>query len=479
MKYMRWYRRPWTIGLPLTIGLLTVVFVSGHISAQAPPLSSGVTPGDATLYEASPKLFAGPKGETLRLSYRSTSPGTGGTILATPSASGWQPLVEIMPEDKDVTAGIPDLAVGPAGQLTVAYQWWRKLPTSSKQIRVARSNDGGKTWVQPATPLDTSGKAFSPKVAWGGDGNLMVVWADEQRSNRVWDVYARHSADGGATWESEQLLSRFPQHTPTDAYVRPELISDGAKRFWAVWVGIRSARSRVFLNRSTDGGHTWTDPFEVSGQSESVYNHRIVRSGEHLLIVWQDKRTGRERLYAVSSTDGGVTWTSPTRVDHLPDDLRTDAFAMTITMSPEREVLVAWNDGRNGRDDVFVGRSADGGRTWDDKDIRLDTDEAGTAMSRFPNMARAANGRIAVAWEDDRAGYEGIYVRIRSVGAQPQWGPEMLVEGPSQKKGARQPSVMWAPDGSLQVAWEVWDYTAGPLAATRRIDSRKLALDKK
>src|SRR5438128_8733150 len=68
MKYMRWYWRPWTIGLPLTTGLITLVFVASHLSAQAPPLSSGVTPGDVTVYEASPKLFAGPKGETLRLS---------------------------------------------------------------------------------------------------------------------------------------------------------------------------------------------------------------------------------------------------------------------------------------------------------------------------------------------------------------------------------------------------------------------------
>jgi len=472
-------RRSLTLGLPLITGALAVLFVGGHLSAQTAPLSSGPISGEAPVYEAGPKLFAGPKGETLRLWYRSTSPGSGGTLLATPSPSGWQTLVEIMPPDKDVTAGIPDLAVGPAGQVAVAYQWWRKMPTSSKQIRVARSNDGGKAWEQPTTSLDTSGKAFSPKVAWGGDRNLVVVWADEQRSNRVWDVYARHSADGGATWEAEQLLSRFPQHTPTDAYVRPEIVSDGEKRFWAVWVGIRSARSRVYLNRSTDGGHTWTDPMELSGQSESVYNHRIVRAGDHLLVVWQDKRTGRERIYSITSGDGGVTWTPPVRVDHVPDDLQTDAFAMTLAMSPNREVLVVWNDGRNGRDDIFVGRSADGGRTWDDKDLRVDMDEAGTAMSRFPSIAQASDGRVAVAWEDDRAGYEGVYLRIRSGGSSPKWGPETLVEGPSQKKGARQPALLWQKDGSLQVAWEVWDYTAGPLAATRRIDSRTISVDKK
>jgi hypothetical protein len=478
---MQLCRRPVTIGLPVTTGALALLCVGSQpLSAQTPaPLAPPPSPAQATLYESTPRLFTGAKGETLRLWYRSLLPGSGGTVVATPSGSGWQTVVDIPPPDKDVTCGNADLALGPAGQLAVAYQWWRKMPTSSKQIRVVRSLDGGKTWIHPETPLDTSGKAFSPKVAWGGDQSLVVVWADEQRSNRVWDVYARRSGDGGSTWEPEQLLSRFPQHTPTDAYVRPEIVSDGGKRFWVAWVGIRSARSRVYLNRSTDGGATWTNPMELSGQSESVYNHRILRSGEHLLIVWQDKRTGRERLYAVTSSDGGVTWTAAVRIDHLPDGLQTDAFASTVTMNDAREVLVAWNDGRNGRDDIFVARSTDGGRTWEDKEIRLDSDEAGVAMSRFPSIARAADGRVAVAWEDDRAGYEGVYLRVRSAGSSPTWGPEALVEGPSGKKGARSPVVMWATDGSLEVAWEVWDYTGGPLAPTRGIASRRLVLDKK
>lgn len=476
---MRRYRRPRTIGLALTTGTLGFLLVGSHLWAQTAPLSSGpltTTPGT---YEASPRLFAGPKGEPVRLSYRVAAAGTGGIVVAMPVDRDWKTLVEINPGEKDVTAGNADFALGPAGELTVAYQWWRRMPTSSKQIRVARSTDGGKTWIQPPTSLDTSGKAFAPKVAWGADRSLVVVWADEQRSNRVWDVFARRSPDGGNTWEPEQLLSRFPQNAPTDAYFRPEMITDGKKNFWAVWVAIRSGRSRLFLSRSTDAGHSWSDPVELSGQSQSVFGQRLASSGERVFVVWQDKRTGRDRLFSVSSPDGGVTWTAPTRVDHLPDDLKTDAFGPSVLMTPSGETFVAWNDGRNGRDDIFFARSADGGRTWDDKDVRLDTDEAGTAISRFPKMARAADGRIAVVWEDDRSGYEGVYARVRSTGSQPAWGPETLVEGPGPKKAVRLPVALWAPDGALQVAWEVWDYAGGPMAVTKRIDGRAIAPDKK
>jgi hypothetical protein len=481
---MRWCRRPWVSSLALLMtGTLAVLLVNGHLSAQTAPLSGGSTPSDFGQYEAQPRLLAGPKGEALRLWYRGLPPGSGGVLLGAAAPNdAWKTLVEIIPQEKDTTAGSADLAVGPAGDLAVAYQWWRRAP-SSKQIRIARSTDGGKTWIQPPTPLDTSGKAFSPKVAWGRGQNVVVVWSDEQRStnvgNRTWDIYARNSPDGGSTWGPEQLLSRFPQNAQTDAYIRPELISDGEDNFWAVWVGIRSGRSRLFLSRSKDGGRNWADPMELSGESQSVFGQRVVRAGQRLLIVWQDKRTGRDRLFAVSSSDNGATWTTPTPVDHLPANLATDAFSPAVVMNPSGEVLVTWQDGRNGRDDIFLGRSLDGGRTWEDKDIRLDMDEQGTAMSRFSSMARAVDGRIAVVWEDDRAGYEGIYLRVRSAGAQPTWGPEMMIEPPGPKKAVRMPTVLWAADGSLHVAWEVWNYTGGAMAVTKRIDGRKLVLDKK
>jgi hypothetical protein len=473
---MERYRRLWTLGLVVTTAVLASLFAGRLLSAQTPPLGSGPISSEPELTEASPRLFAGPKGEPVRLSYRREPSGATGIVVATSAAGGeWKPLVEIIPRQKDVTAGSADLTVGPDGQLTVAYQWWRHMPTSSKQIRLARSTDGGKTWIQPETSLDTSGKAFNPKVVWGRNQNLVVVWADEQRSNRVWDVYARRSPDGGTTWETEQLLSRFAQNTPTDAYIRPEIVTDGDRNVWVAWVGIRSGRSRVFLSRSTDGGGTWADPLELSGQSQSVFGQRILRSGQNLLIVWQDKRTGRDRLFAVSSADSGATWSAATRVDHLPDDLQTDTVAPAVVMSPAREAIVIWHDGRNGRDDIFLGRSADGGRTWDAKDIRLDMDEAGTAVSRFATATRAADGKIAVAWEDDRAGYEAVYLRVRSAGAQPTWGPEILVEGAGVKKGARQVAMLWMPDGSLEVAWEAWNYRAGPLAVSKRIEGRRLS----
>ena len=471
---MRRLRHRWAGCLALT-GALTVLLFISRPSAQAPGQGAGTlelpaVPAD----EVTPRLLSGPDGQVFRLWARRIEfqTGGGGIFLALASPGNtWQKLLELLPSDPGVTALDADVAFGSSKDVVLVYQWRRHHPRT-KQIRLARSDDGGKTWTQSPTGVENSGSGFTPKVAWGQGRNLVVAWGDERRDSRAWDVYARRSPDGGGTWEPEQLLSRFPQVGPTDFFIRPEMISDGQDRFWVVWQGLRNGRSGFYFNRSADGGRTWTDPVELSGQSESVFGQRLVRSGERLLLVWHDARTGKHRIYAVTSGDGGATWSPPTRVDHIPADSRAHALSPAVVLGPDAEAFVVWHDGRNGRDDIFVGRSPDGGRTWGPEDTRLDRDDSGTATSQFPTIARAEDGRLAVAWDDDRAGHEGIYLRLRTAGQSPAWGPEVVVAPPGRKKGARIPSLRWGPGGALYVAWEVWNSAQGPMAVTKQVEGR-------
>jgi hypothetical protein len=479
---MREIRRRWAWCLALAIAFAVVLFFD-RLSAQttpgqpAPAQMVAVAPVD----EIVPRLLSGPDGGVLRLwqSWIDFRTGGGGVFLAAATPpDAWKRLLEIVPREPGVNTVDPDVAVGPGKDIALAYQWRRHAPRT-KQIRIASSADGGTTWTQFPTAVETSGKGFTPKLAWGRGRNLVVVWMDERRAEKAWDVYARRSSDGGATWEPEQVLSRFARQTPADLAARPEMVSDGGDRFWAFWIGLRNGRSRFYLNRSVDGGKTWTDPVEISGASESVFGQRIARSGDRLLMVWQDARIRRDRIYAVTSDDAGVTWTQPTRVDHIPTDSQFAAGPPSLVLAPDGEALVAWHDGRNGRDDVFVTRSTDWGRTWASEDVRIDTDEPGTAFSRYPKITRAADGRLAVVWEDDRGGFEGVYLRVRGVGQTAAWGPEVAVSPSVPRQAKRAPTALWAQDGSLYVAWDVWDFAGDPSHPRRHIDGKVLFPDKK
>src|SRR6185503_7654949 len=105
-----------------TTGTLAVLLIGGQLPAQTtPPLSSGSIAADTSPVEASPKLLLGPRGETLRLWYRGVLQGSGGVVMGASEGAGWRTLVEIIPQEKDVTVAAADVAVSPGGQLAVAY----------------------------------------------------------------------------------------------------------------------------------------------------------------------------------------------------------------------------------------------------------------------------------------------------------------------------------------------------------------------
>ncbi len=465
-------------GVICTIVIAGFLLLVGGLSAQAPGpggqggMSGFTAPGGDEVF---PRLFSTPGGEILRLWQRTADlrAGGGAVLLA---ASGeqdtWRVLLEISPSEKGVSGQDPELAVGPSGELALVYQWWRHDPRA-KHVRVAHSSDLGKSWAQPAIPVDSSGKAFEPMTAWGRGRALVVAWADERRGNRLFDIYVRRSPDGGVTWDPEQAVSQFPEKGPSELHARPRLVSDGQNRFSVVWVGLRAGRSALYLSRSTDAGRTWTSPVALSGESVSVYGHTLHQAGDRLLLVWQDTRTGLDRLYAASSSDGGVTWAPPVRVDHLPEKSPAVAVFPVVLLRPDGEAFAVWQDTRNGREDIYAATSGDGGRTWGNEDQRLDADEQGTAISRHPRVVPGPSGEVAVAWEDDRTGYEGIYLRVRAAD-RTKWGPETRVTLVTPKKADRLPQLFWGRSGQIYLAWEVWDYTLGPTGITKRIAIRSL-----
>jgi hypothetical protein len=459
---------------------LSLLIADGRPSAQTPATPGAPSSGmlEQGNEELSPRLVEGPDGQVYRFWQRAGDERVGGGVVLVARATApdaWQTVFEMSSPEKGVNIREPDLVAGPAKELLVAYRWRRHNPRS-KQVRLARSEDGGKAWSTPATSVDGSGQGFDPQLARGRGKTTVLVWSDERRGNRAFDIYARRSTDGGVTWEPEQHLSRFSRQIPSDIYARPRLVSDGADRFWTVWVGVRSGRSALYVNRSVDGGKTWTEPLAVSGDSRSVFGQTLAVAGNRLFLLWVDARTGHDRVYAASSSDAGANWTEPVAVQHLPDGSEIDATGQTALLLPGGEAIVAWSDSRNGRPDVFVNQSRDGGRSWASADVRIDMDEAGTAVSRFPRLAHAADGRVAVAWEDDRTGYEGIFLRVRSAGDKPEWGPETRLTPVTPKQGARLPQLLWAKDGILYVAWEVWDFSQGSTRVARRVDSRGIKL---
>lgn len=380
----------------------------------------------------------------------------------------------------------PDLVTDEKGHILVT--WQTKHQTGEKEIRFTASEDFGATWRPQSVRINQAAGAFEPRIAWDKDRHVYVTWFDERLgavrpgARKVKDlmVYFTRSSDLGRTWAEDIPLSTgVPDKTKRVLIsAHPVIGADAQGRVYVLWQDTRTGQGELFFRRSEDFGASWGEELNVSRGGLSAGNHSLLADqAGHLLVVWNDRREGGEAIFLTRSEDGGKDWTPPTRVGQAAPAGVGAAFPNPAVTADGR-LYLAWQDERNGRPDIYLAISTDRGKSWEEKETRLDRDDAGTAVSRLPRVAADGHGRVAVVWEDDRAGGEAIYLTA-SKDAGRTWSREVVVSPPGDRShSARNAQVaLDEATGALHVIWEAWE-GSDPTETTKRLGYRRLPFPK-
>ena len=295
---------------------------------------------------------------------------------------------------------------------TAVYAVWMEQNASSQWIQFNRSLDGGTSWL----PSDVRiGLGTDPEVAAVGSA-IYVTWYDGDNMEEVGDIYFNRSLDGGATWlpSSVRLSNGRP---PRTAFAGQPQIAASGSGVYVTWFDHRNGgEPNVYFNRSLDGGATWlaTDTrlnlgSGGAGQGFGFPALGIAASEASVYVAWQDSRFGTEEaVYFNRSLDGGTTWLDP---DVRLDTGSTDGYSRYPRIAAEGySVFVLWREER-----LFLGsvlefqRSIDAGASWLAEQVRLDAGGAwGTTNVGFPEIAASGASAYAV-WDDYRNGEADIY----------------------------------------------------------------------
>jgi hypothetical protein len=332
-----------------------------------------------------------------------------------PEIVPWSTADVIVDHSMEATVGGHKLCVSGPNVYAVWHDDRRAVGRNQVFFNFGRGS--GAYWdasdQQLSADPDGDSIAENPSLACAGN-SVYVVWEDDRDSEFGHkSIYFTYSDDGGDTWASDYMVTLDPDgdwdaQGPVVAVDYD--VDDGPDRIiYIAWFDNRAGAYDIYFTRSTNGYNFL--PSEVrldtddAGTAYSAHPQLATDGFGGIFVAWEDSRDGGNDVYLNRSQDQGDTWlASDIRLDGGDAGGESDAFGVTMAVdrdADETGVHVAWHDDRNVGKDIYYNRSGDAGDTWWNDAVRMDEDVEGGNDSFYPTLY-ADNDRVMVAWHDDR-----------------------------------------------------------------------------
>ncbi len=321
----------------------------------------------------------------------------------------------------------PFVAVNPTNPSNIVgvFQQDRWSNGGAHGLVASTSHDGGTTWAESWAHFSNCsggtaanggdyGRASDPWVTFAPNGHAYQISLSASADLTVSAVLVSKSIDGGDTWSEPTTLARnVSAFAEGPGFNDKESITadpTNANNVYAVWDRSRFPSDRAGVTaqmnaastpgrqrspnqfhesviRSTDHGATWSKVIDISTDGSIAVRDpdtgAFVRSGAGLpdiavapngtlYAVWSDGRFSgftHDDVALSSSTDGGLTWSTPIKVNASPPGVA--AFTPSVDVASDGTVGVSYYDFRNNTPntstlptDAFAVFSHDGGATF-------------------------------------------------------------------------------------------------------------------
>jgi photosystem II stability/assembly factor-like uncharacterized protein len=241
-------------------------------------------------------------------------------------------------------------------------------------LTVYATSDGGLHWVRRTpTKFPAAFVYFRGVEGWVLSQSLM-------QPTELAPIY--HTTDAGATWTNVGTLNHANAWGSTSGVGENQFQFANGKVGWFHTGGV-AAPGDSGLAITTDGGHTWTSvtvsPPAGLENADVIMGYPVLfANGQAVLPVafghTTDSAYGRDpnhlavsARYVYSSADGGLTWTNPQKLEARGLQPKGSQY-MQFYLDAKHWWITSVNDHPADnpvpQGQQFVGRTTDGGKTW-------------------------------------------------------------------------------------------------------------------
>lgn len=194
----------------------------------------------------------------------------------------------------------------------------------------------------------------------------------------------------------------------------------------------------------------WTVNTDSVGANQDNPSVTVGPDGKYY-FSWRDDRNSAARVYGQKYTGTTPNWTPD--VNFTTSNNQNNPI---IAVDTSGNVYVAWQDDRNGNQDVYLNKYDSAGADAWSGGKKMNTD-AGSADQTTPHLLLSASSTSAyVAWQDNRTDTDDIYAQKVDPSSNYQWTTELKVN--QNVAGSIQSNVRIGLDRYEQL-YAVWEDT--------------------
>lgn len=307
-----------------------------------------------------------------------------------------------------------------------------------RQLALARSANGGSSWVDDLIPRTLQKLTYQsdPAMTMTSSGHYVVAYLDFEEVNGSYDssyITVLRSEDCGQSWEGPytviDTIGGFFEDKVFICSDRTGGQFDGS--VYASWARHPNP-SHIMFAASRDGGENWSDPIvvgaalysgcETDTASAGIFSQPLVGEDGAVYVFWQGYWQAPPpdcQFYTVlrlnKSTDGGVSWNGERSIHVFKgagiieggiDTYNQPVTDADLSNGPHKgNLYLQFTDNVASapfHEDIWFRRSLDTGHTWSAPN-RVNDDAPGQTVDQFHNwMVCNEEGILASIWYDQR-----------------------------------------------------------------------------